>query len=78
MNEFLKEFNSSNSTKYRLLRTIFQGVIGVIVANLDIILGYYFFDPQTRAIIAALVMAILSPIQSELGAYQNAQGGGEE
>lgn len=75
MDEFLREFNSSNSTKYRLLRTIFQGVIGVFVANLDIILGYYIFDPQTRAIIAALVMAILSPIQSELGAHQ---AGGEE
>ena len=63
MDEFLK----SNDTKYRLLRTIFQGVVGVIIANLDLILGYYIFDPQTRAIIVALCMAILSPIMAELG-----------
>ncbi len=63
MSEFLK----SNETKYRLLRTILQGVVGVIISNLDIILGYYVFDPQTRAIIVALVMAVLSPVMSELG-----------
>lgn len=63
MNEFL----TSNETKYRLLRTILQGIVGVIIANIDIIVGYYIFDPQQRAIIVALVMAILSPIMSELG-----------
>lgn len=61
------EFLKSNDTKYRLLRTILQGIIGVIISNLDLILGYYIFDPQTRAVICALVMAILSPIMSELG-----------
>ena len=63
MNEFL----TSNETKYRLLRTILQGVIGVLVANLDLILGYVVFDPSMRALIVALVMAVLSPIMAELG-----------
>lgn len=63
MNEFL----TSNEAKYRLLRTIFQGIIGVIVANVDIIVGYVVFDPSLRALIVALVMAVLSPIMAELG-----------
>lgn len=63
MDEFLK----SNDAKYRLLRTIFQGIIGVLVANIDLIVGYVVFDPSMRALIVALVMAILSPIMAELG-----------
>ena len=63
----MSEFLTSNETKYRLLRTILQGIIGVIIANLDLILGYMVFDPSMRALIVALVMAILSPIMAELG-----------
>lgn len=63
MDEFLK----SNDAKYRLLRTIFQGIIGVLIANIDLIVGYVVFDPSMRALIVALVMAILSPIMAELG-----------
>ena len=63
MNEWL----TSNEAKYRLARTIVQGVIGVIIANIDLILGYVVFDPQARAVIVALVMAVLSPIMAEIG-----------
>lgn len=63
MNEFL----TSNEAKYRLLRTIVQGVLGVIVANLDLIFGYVIFEPQTRAFVVALVMAVLSPIMAMIG-----------
>ena len=63
MNEFL----TSNEAKYRLLRTIFQGIIGVVIANIDLLVGYVVFDPSSRALIVALVMAILSPIMAELG-----------
>lgn len=63
MDEFLK----SNDAKYRLLRTIFQGIIGVLIANIDLIVGYVVFDPSMRALIVALVMAVLSPIMAELG-----------
>ena len=63
MNRFLTD----NSTIYRLLRTIAQGVIGVIIANLDVIIGVFHFEPSVKAIIVALVMAILSPIMSEIG-----------
>lgn len=63
----MKRFLTSNEWQWRLLRTIVQGVIGVVVANLDVIAGYIVLDPSIRAIIVALVMAILSPIMAMLG-----------
>ena len=63
----MKKFLSSNKTKYRLLRTIAQGVIGVLIANVDLIVSAWHFTPEIKAFIVALVMAILSPIMSELG-----------
>ena len=74
----MSEFLTSNSTKYRLLRTIVQGVLGVIIANIDLIVGYVVFDPSQRAIIVALVMAVLSPIMAEIGEHQtNGKHAGE-
>ena len=63
MGKFLK----SNSWQYRLLRTILQGVIGVIIANVDLIVGYCVLDPSQRALVVALVMAVLSPIMAMRG-----------
>ena len=63
MNKFLK----SNDWQYRLLRTIVQGVLGVIIANIDLIVGACILDPSQRALVVALVMAILSPIMAMLG-----------
>lgn len=57
----------SNSAKYRLLRTIVQGIIGVIIANLDLIVGAFRFSPGVKALIVALVMAILSPVMASMG-----------
>ena len=56
---------------YKLLRTIVQGVIGVIVANIDIIIGSFVFDMTTRTIIVGIVMAILAPIMALLGKEEN-------
>lgn len=63
----MSKFLRSNDWKYRLLRTILQGVIGVIIANIDIIVGYCVLDPSQRALAVALVMAVLSPIMAALG-----------
>lgn len=63
-----KIFLTSNETVYRLGRTILQGVIGVIIAYLDVIVGMMAIPNEMRPMIVALVMAILSPIMSELGA----------
>ncbi len=65
----MDRFLTSNETFFRLARTILQGILGVVVANLDYIVGYGHFSSGTRAIIVALVMAILSPIMSEIGKH---------
>lgn len=57
----------NNDTKYRLLRTIIQGIIGVLIANLDVIIGVFSWPVEIKAIIVALVMAILSPIMASMG-----------
>lgn len=62
MNTFL----SSNKTSWRLLRTIVQGIIGVIIANIDIITGMWDFSPEVKMLIVAIVMAILSPIMGAI------------
>ena len=75
----MKRFLTSNEWQWRLARTILQGVIGVIVANLDVIAGYIVLDPSIRAIVVALVMAILSPIMAMLGGSDTVyiEGGAE-
>ena len=68
--EAIKKWLRSNSTSSRLTRTIFQAVVGVLVANIDFLIGYFSFSPEMKAFIVALVMAILSPIMSELGGQE--------
>ena len=63
MNKFL----SSNEAKYRLARTIVQAIIGVIIANLDIIIGFTQIPVMYKPLTVAIVMAILSPIMAALG-----------
>ena len=63
----MDKFLTSNEWQYRLLRTIIQGVLGVIIANLDVITGAFVLDPTAKGIIVALVMAVLSPIMALLG-----------
>ena len=58
---------TSNEAKYRLARTILQGIIGIVIANIDLIMGQVILDPSQRAVVVALVMAILSPIMAALG-----------
>lgn len=67
----MKAFLTSNEWQYRLLRTIVQGIIGVIIANLDIIVGYMVLDVTQRTIIVGIVMALLSPIMKALGGEEN-------
>ena len=68
MKDFWKIFLASNETKYRLARTIVQGILASIVAYLDVSVGMAPIPNELRPLIVAIVMAILSPIMSELGA----------
>lgn len=68
----MEKFLASNEWQWRLLRTIFQGVIGVLIANVDLIVGWCVFDPSVRALVVALVMAVLSPVMATLGSGDGA------
>lgn len=63
MNKFL----TSNSTSMRLARTIVQGIIGVLISYADTLVAFITIPAEIRPMIVALVMAILSPLMSELG-----------
>lgn len=71
----MNKFFISNDAKYRLLRTIIQGIIGVLIANLDIIVGAFHFSPGVKALIVALVMAVLSPIMAMMGTTEMPEKG---
>ena len=74
MNSFL----TSNEWEWRLLRTIAQGVLGVVVANIDLLVGTAVLEPSWRALVVALVMAVLSPLMAELGKANGLKGAGDE
>ena len=63
----INEFLTSNKASMRCARTILQGVIGVVIAQLPAILGNYQLDPVWSATIVALTMAVLSPVMAALG-----------
>lgn len=63
MNKFLTD----NSALYRTLRTVLQGIIGVLIANLDALIAPLTISDSFKPIIVALCMAILSPIMAEIG-----------
>ena len=67
MKKWINTFLTSNDACYRLLRTIVQGVLGVLIANIDVIIGTFCFDPAVKAVIVALCMCVLSPIMAEIG-----------
>jgi len=67
MRDFWTQFLTSNEWQYRLLRTIIQGIFGVLIANLDVIIGSVVIDPAWKGIVVALVMAVLSPVMAALG-----------
>ena len=71
MNDFL----CSNEWQWRLLRTVAQGVLGVLAANVDLLVGAAVLDPAWRALVVALVMAVLSPVMAEIGAACGGSGG---
>lgn len=60
MNTFL----TSNETSYRLARTIFQGLIGAVIAYLDVLIGMFAIPDELRPFIVLVVMAVLSPVMS--------------
>lgn len=73
----MSEFLTSNEWYWRLARTVVQGVLGVVVANVDVLVGTAVIDPTWKPIAVALVMAVLTPVMAELGAVVKAGGSDE-
>ena len=65
--DVMNKFLTSNETKYRLLRTILQGVIGVVITYAADIIGQLNLDPVIAGALVALIMAVLSPIMATIG-----------
>ena len=63
----IKRFLSENTSEMKLARTIVQGVIGVLVSNIDLLVGFVSIPPEIKPVITALVMAVLTPVMAELG-----------
>lgn len=74
MAEKIKYFLSANTAGMRLARTVLQAVIGVIIANIDYLIGQIVIDPQMRPVIVAMVMAVLSPVMKALGGDEVKEG----
>lgn len=63
----IKRFLSENTSEMKLARTIVQGVIGVLISNIDLLVGFVSIPPEIKPVITALVMAVLTPVMAELG-----------
>ena len=47
----METFLTSNEWPWRLARTIVQGVLGVVVANVDMLVGCAVLEPEWRAVV---------------------------
>lgn len=70
----MTKFLTSNDWQFRLLRTIVQGIIGVLIANIDVLISSLNITDTLRPIIVALCMAVLSPIMAEIGRATEKEG----
>lgn len=73
----MTEFLTGNEWWW-LARTVAQGVLGVLVANLDLLVGTLALAPEWRALVVALVMAVLLPVMAEVGKHVAPAGEIEE
>ena len=71
----MSEFLTGNDWKWRLARTVCQGLVGVLIANIDLLVGCVVLDTAMRPVVVAAVMAVLSPVMAELGAAGGSGGG---
>lgn len=62
----VREFLNGNNLKFRLLRTIFEGIVSVLLVNAAIIVAWANMPPEVASIITALVVAVLSPVLNVL------------
>lgn len=71
----MAEFLTGNEWWW-LARTVAQGVLGVLVANLDLLVGTLALAPEWRALVVALVMAEVGKHVAPAGEIE--EGGSDE
>ena len=71
----MAEFLTGNEWWW-LARTVAQGVLGVLVANLDLLVGTLALAPEWRAVVVALVMAEVGKHVASAGEIE--EGGSDE
>lgn len=60
----LDKFLNSEKTKYRLLRTIIQGLVSVAIVSVPVLVANIGLDTMTASIVTAAIMCVLSPLMS--------------
>ena len=66
MKEKIEWFLGSNSLTARLLRTILEAVLGVLLANVDVLFSGFSLTPEAKTFIVGVVVALTSPILASL------------
>lgn len=74
MNEIL----TSNEWHWSLTRTIVQGILGIVVTDIDVLMGAAMLNATWRPICVALVTAAPSPIMADHDAHAALPEGGED
>lgn len=62
----LNDFLTSNETGMRLVRTIVQGLVSVLIVAVPLALGGIIKDATWASIATAAIMCVLSPVMSML------------
>ena len=62
----LNDFLTSNDTGMRLVRTIVQGLVSVLIVAVPLALGGIIKDATWASIATAAIMCVLSPVMSML------------
>lgn len=58
----LENFLQSNAMSMRLLRTILEGVIGVVLVSVPLIVGWWHLSPEVASLLTAIIVCVFSPI----------------
>lgn len=62
----LNDFLTSNDTGMRLVRTIVQGLVSVLIVAVPLLMGGVIHDATWASIATAAIMCVLSPFMSML------------
>ena len=62
----LNDFLTSNDTRMRLVRTIVQGLVSVLIVAVPLLMGGVIHDATWASIATAAIMCVLSPFMSML------------